>query len=142
MVWTYNSQQNNVRHLKFALPLPILIQCCSCKISPWGPRNKATVWFNIEMWEGSFSHNFCYWLNLQKKINFCIYLCITYVLTYVFTKFFWRTSQIAAEIVRNSTDLLSTHIAIRHLEFRTFVIFHFCAFYMRSKQKKAAKFKF
>ena len=57
---------------------------------------------------------------------------------YVFTKFFRKkTSQIAAEIVGNSIDLLSTHhMAIRHLEFRTFAIFRFCAFNMRSKQKK------
>ena len=54
--------------------------------------------------------------------------------------FFKKTSQIAAEIVRNSTDLLSTHhMAIRNLEFFTFTIFRFRAFYMRSKQKKSGK---
>ena len=52
--------------------------------------------------------------------------------------FFKKANQIAGEIVRNSTNLLSTcHMAIRYLEFRTFTIFRFRAFYMRSKQIKS-----
>ena len=136
MVWTYNHQQNKVRHLNFAPPPShpnSMLQLQNQSL-----RAQRQSHSQVQDWdvEGEF---------LSQFLLLIVWICkknLKRGSPYVFTKFFWRTSQIAAEIVRNNTDLLSTHMAIRHLEFCTFVIFHFRAFYMRSKQKKAAKFKF